>query len=85
MHYFTYYILGFGFKSKVTPQQILDTWDAYYFDRDNKDNNPTHNEPNVKGGGFCLWSDCPSYQTEDEILESMRPYFTAIAQKLKDK
>jgi hexosaminidase len=85
VHYFTYYILGFGFKSKVTPQQILDTWDAYYFDRDNKDNNPAYNEPNVKGGGFCLWSDCPSYQTEDEILESMRPYFTAIAQKLKDK
>ena len=35
----------------------------------------------VKGAGFCLWCDCPSAEREDELLEHIRPYFTAIAKK----
>lgn len=82
---FTYYTLGYGSKSKITPEIIIDEWDAYLFDRNVKQNNPKYGDSRVKGGGFCLWSDCPSYQTEDEILESIRPQFTAIAQKLNAK
>ena len=36
----------------------------------------------VKGAGFCLWRDTPSAETEDEILEHIRHYFTAVAKKV---
>ena len=39
----------------------------------------------VKGAGFCLWTDTPAAESEDEILEHIRPYFTAIAQKASGK
>ena len=35
----------------------------------------------VKGAGFCLWCDTPGAETQDELLEHIRPYFTALAKK----
>jgi hypothetical protein len=46
-------------------------------------NNPKFPEPRLKGAGICLWTDTPSAMSEDEILEGIRPYFTAIAKKAR--
>ena len=35
----------------------------------------------IKGAGFCLWCDTPARESEEELLEHIRPYFTAIAKK----
>ncbi|MBQ8371602.1 MAG: family 20 glycosylhydrolase [Clostridia bacterium] len=82
--------------SYVTPEVIMKEWNPYVFAPFNSecttDNtyifppaNPGNlvEAPNerIKGAGFCLWSDTPAAETEDEILEHIRPYFTAIAKK----
>lgn len=83
--------------SYVTPEAIMKEWTPYVFsskDSECADPNNTYifppfregnviDAPNkrVKGAGFCLWTDCPSAETEDELLEHIRPYFTAIAKK----
>jgi len=36
----------------------------------------------VMGGGFCLWSDTPAAETEEEVLEHIKPYITACGTKL---
>lgn len=69
--------------SKVTPEEILAGWHPYIFDNNVKENNPTAPSPLVKGAGICLWTDTPAAMTEDEILEGIRPYFTAIAKKTR--
>jgi hypothetical protein len=56
-------------------------WTPYLFDGEVLENNPTPPCEQVKGAGICLWSDTPAVMTEDEVLENMRPYFTAIAKK----
>ena len=70
--------------SSVTPEDILADWNPYVFDTDIRENNPTAPDPHIKGAGICLWTDTPASMTEDEILERMRPYFTAIAKKARD-
>jgi hypothetical protein len=80
----------------ATPEAILNEWNPYVFAPKNSEceaNNsyifPPFREGNhvaapnarVKGAGFCLWADTPSAETEDELLENMRPYFTAVAKK----
>lgn len=67
--------------AKVTPEEIMNEWNPYIFDSDVPENNPTPPCEQIKGAGICLWSDTPAAMTEDEILENMRPYFTAIAKK----
>lgn len=69
--------------SKVTPKDILENWNPYVFDTRVKENNPVAPNPLVKGAGICLWTDTPAAMTEDEILEGIRPYFTAIARKTR--
>ena len=79
---YTYYVLYPNREpSRVTPELILENWDPYVFDYDMPENNPAPLDMRVKGAGFCLWSDTPAAKTEDEILEDMRPFFTAIARK----
>lgn len=84
-------------SSYVTPEAILREWTPYTFTPkdsmcDTKSNEyifPKFNPGNhikapdarVKGAGFCLWTDTPAAQTEDELLEIIRPYFTAIGKK----
>ena len=69
--------------SHVTPEMIMDKWNPYLFDTKVEENNPSVPDERVKGAGFCLWSDTPAAQSEDELLENMRPYFTAIAKKCR--
>ncbi len=82
--------------SYATPEAIMKEWNPYVFAPNNSDCTvdnsyifPPFKEGNiidapnaqVKGAGFCLWCDTPAAETEDEILEHIRPYFTAIAKK----
>ena len=84
MSKYTYFVLfPERSPSSVTPEEILAYWDPYVFDPENKENNLEAPDPRVKGAGMCFWGDTPSAMTEDEILERMRPYFTAIAKKTR--
>lgn len=67
--------------SKVTPEEILAEWNPYVFGAGSEENTIAAPNPLVKGAGICLWTDTPAAMSEDEILEGMRPYFTAIAKK----
>ena len=94
---YTYYTLyPDRAPSYATPEAIMAEWNPYVFAPNNSIctvNNsyifPPFKEGNVidapnaqvKGAGFCLWCDTPAAETEDEILEHIRPYFTAIAKK----
>ena len=64
-----------------SPEEISDEWNPYVFDSVNPDNVIPYPCDRVKGAGFCLWTDTPDRQSEDEILENMRPYFTAFVKK----
>lgn len=67
--------------SLVTPSMIMENWNPYVFDTNVKENNPTPPNERVGGAGFSLWCDTPAAKSEDEILECIRPYYTAIAKK----
>lgn len=69
--------------SKVTPEEILAEWNPYVFGANSEENKLAAPNPLVKGAGICLWTDTPAAMSEDEILEGMRPYFTAIAKKTR--
>ncbi len=94
---YTYYTLYPDREpSYTTPEVIMKEWNAYVFAPNNSESTtdntyifPPFNPGNlveapnekVKGVGFSLWCDNPSGETEDELLEHLRPYFTAIAKK----
>lgn len=94
---YTYYTLySDRSPSYATPESIIKEWNPYVFacNTEIKEGMNTYiftplregniiTAPNdkVKGAGFCLWCDTPSAESEDEILEHIRPYFTAIAKK----
>ncbi len=84
-HYYTYYTLGFGSIHKVTPEMIEEKFDAYTMDHEHPENNLKAPHPAVKGGGYCLWSDTPGAETEDEILEHITPLVRAVGKKLSGK
>jgi len=67
--------------TKVTPEEILSEWNPYIFGATSAENTVEAPNPLVKGAGICLWTDTPARMSEDEILEGIRPYFTAIAKK----
>ena len=82
----TYYTLySDKAPSSVTPEEIEKNWNAYVFDSKNPDNTLEAPSAGVKGAGMCLWTDTPARQSEDELLENIRPYFTAIAKKVLGK
>ena len=96
--YYTLYPSGRK-PSYVTPEAIIKEWDPYLFAADGSecdtDGNtyifPPFKEGNriaapnarVKGAGFCLWCDTPAAESEDELLENLRPYYTALIKKCK--
>lgn len=96
--YYTLYPIGRN-PSYVTPEAIMKEWDPYLFAADNSECDPGNSgyifppfregnritAPNekVKGAGFCLWCDTPGAETQEELLEHIRPYFTAIAKKAR--
>ena len=82
---YTYYVLGFGSYKCATPEMIESEWNAYVFDPQRPENNPTAPNEKVKGGGYCLWSDTPAAETEEEILENLKPYLHACAKALLGK
>ena len=78
-----YYVVGFGgAKYGTTPEILERDWSAYYFDTEKPENNPPAPDPRILGGGYCLWSDSPASETEDEILEHLKPYIRACGKKL---
>ena len=79
---YTYYTL-YPHKPATakSPEEIMDEWNPHVFDNVNPNNILPPTCDRVKGAGVCLWTDTPSIMTEDEILEGMKPYFTAIAKK----
>ena len=64
-----------------TPEEIMAEWSPYVFDAVNPDNVITAPSEKIKGAGMCLWTDTPAVVDEDELLESMREHFTAIARR----
>lgn len=82
IYLYTYYVLGFGSYKKKTPEMIESEWNAYAFDPDKPENNPAYPNEKVKGGGYCLWSDTPAAETEDEVLEHLRPFLKACSKAL---
>ena len=80
--YYTYYVVGMGAYHGVPADQVEREWDAYLFDREHPENNPAAPHKGVLGGGYCLWSDMPARETEDEVFEHVLPYIKAIGRKL---
>ena len=80
--YYTYYVVGIGSYYGVPAEQVEREWDAYLFDQDTPENNPTAPHEGVLGGGYCLWSDLPARETEDEVFAHVLPFIKAIGKKL---
>ncbi len=83
LNYYTYYILGTGMKNNVTPNRILNEWNAYVFDTPTKQIRVSPNEHKIFGGAFCLWCDKPSAEAPNEILEHITPYLYAAGAAMK--
>ncbi len=79
---YVYYVLGFGSKYGTTPEILENEWSAYFFDPNDPENNPSAPDPRILGGGYCLWSDSPASETEDELLENLKPYIYACGKKM---
>lgn len=80
---YNYYVLfPSGSPTFVTPEQITGEWSPYLFDTEEPKNNPQVPNENVGGAGFCLWCDAPACIDEDELLARIRPYYTAIIEKI---
>ena len=78
-----YYVVGFGgAKYGTTPEILERDWSAYYFDTEKPENNPPAPDPRILGGGYCLWSDSPASETEDEVMKNILPYIRACGKKL---
>ncbi len=80
---YVYYVVGFGgAKYGTTPEILERDWNAYFFDPENPENNPPAPDERILGGGYCLWSDSPASETEDELLENLKPYIRACGKKM---
>ena len=81
---YTYYTLYPNrAPTQVTPEDIEREWNPYVFDSENSENTLECPCDTLLGAGICLWTDTPNAQGEDELLENIRPYFTAIAKKTR--
>ena len=82
---YTYYTLyPDKAPTHVTPEKIEQEWTPYVFEYGNPENTLPPHSSCVKGAGICLWTDTPSAQSERELLNNIRPYFTAIAKKMNE-
>ena len=80
--HYTYYVLGFGSYHGVPADRLEREWNIYLFDMDCPENNPVAPDPRVIGGGYCLWSDMPAAESEDEVLENVKPFIMACGRAL---
>ena len=83
---YTYYTLySHKERTRSSPEEIERDWNPYVFDANNPQNTLKSPCDMLPGAGMCLWTDTPSVEKEDELLENIRPYFTAIAKKTRYK
>jgi hexosaminidase len=82
LNYYTYYVLGFGLRSGITPDDLRRCWNPYVFDSPQKQVRPDPSDTRVHGAAFCLWCDKPSAETPDEILEHITPYLSAAGEAM---
>lgn len=79
---YTYYVLGFGSYHGVRAEELEAEWNAYLFDPVSPQNNPKAPDSRVLGGGYCLWSDTPAAESEDALLEHIKPFLFASGKRL---
>ena len=82
LNYYTYYVLGFGLRSGITPDDLRHDWNPYVFDSPQKQVRPDPSDTRIHGAAFCLWCDKPSAETPDEILEHITPYLFAAGEAM---
>ena len=82
INYYTYYVLGFGMKSKITPAQLSSEWNAYNFGTPEKQDLITPSDTSVLGGGFCVWCDNPTAESADDILKHISPYLFSAGEAM---
>ena len=82
INYYTYYVLGFGMKSKITPEQLSSEWNAYNFGTPEKQDRVEPSDTSVLGGGFCVWCDNPSAESAEDILNHISPYLFSAGEAM---
>ena len=82
INYYTYYVLGFGMKSKITPKQLSSEWNAYSFGTPEKQDRVEPSDTSVLGGGFCVWCDNPSAESAEDILKHISPYLFSAGEAM---
>ena len=82
INYYTYYVLGFGMKSKITPEQLSAEWNAYSFGTPEKQDRVEPSDTSVLGGGFCVWCDNPSAESAEDILKHISPYLFSAGEAM---
>ena len=82
INYYTYYVLGFGMKSKITPEQLSSEWNAYSFGTPEKQDRVEPSDTSVLGGGFCVWCDNPSAESAEDILKHISPYLFSAGEAM---
>jgi hexosaminidase len=80
---YVYYTLGIGSYHGASPEQVENDWSAYTFDSQHPENNPTPPDERVLGGGYCIWSDQPAAESEEEVLEHVLPFLKAAGKALR--
>ena len=82
INYYTYYVLGFGMKSKISPEQLSAEWNAYSFGTPEKQDRVEPSDTSVLGGGFCVWCDNPSAESAEDILKHISPYLFSAGEAM---
>ena len=82
LNYYTYYVLGAGMKSGITPSQLKTDWSAYVFDSPTTRFRVEPSKHKILGGAFCLWCDKPSAESPDEILKNITPYLFSAGEAM---
>ena len=82
LNFYTYYVLGSGMKSGITPSQLKNDWSAYVFDSPTSQFRVDPAKHKIYGGAFCLWCDKPSAESPDEILDNITPYLLAAGEAM---
>ena len=82
LNFYTYYVLGAGMKSGITPDQLKSDWNAYVFDSPSQRFRVDPSKSKIYGGAFCLWCDKPSAESPDEILKNITPYLFSAGEAM---
>ena len=82
LNFYTYYVLGAGMKSGITPEQLKNNWNAYVFDSPSAQFRVDPTKHKIFGGAFCLWCDKPSAESPNEILKNITPYLFSAGEAM---